>query len=643
MTYTETSSRPTTDDASDVSRTTTNSFGQAAPKPFRSWFSASIAASTAALQACGGGGESPLPNGSSGGISTPNVSAQATLTSAGRAAVTQTTVAGGASGPLNWWRTYVTPSDDSDAVRYLLQAQFSASETDIQSVRTLGYAGWLAKQFDVPAGLRAWDWLNARGYSNLATNTFYNTYPADHALWNQLIASPDALRKRVTLALSEIFVISTNGINTAWPSFVVGSWWDMLSDNAFGNFRKLLEDVTLHPAMGNYLNIRGSQKENAAGRQPDENYAREIMQLMTIGLVNLNANGTTAGWKATDTYQQSDVINLARVFTGYDFDWTGVTQSVAASGEMLPSLEFTKRPMVQYANLHSTLEVKFLGVTIPAGTDGPTSRKIALDTLFNHGNVGPFIGKQLIQRLVTANPSPSYVARVSQAFADNGKGVRGDLAAVIAAVLLDDEARGPAGLVSSTYGHVREPMVRMVQWARQFGLTSASGSWKIGDLSSPGLLGQSPLRSGSVFNFFRPGYVPPSTAIASRGLVAPEFQLVNETSVSAYLNLLQGAIYNGIQVSAPNIPQYVWQGPFVYDMQAAYTVEKTLATDAAALVARLNLVLTANQLSASTVALMVSALNANPVTSTTSDALKFNRVCSAVLMVMASPEYLVQK
>jgi uncharacterized protein (DUF1800 family) len=221
---------------------------------------------------------------------------------------------------------------------------------------------------------------------------------------------------------------------------------------------------------------------------------------------------------------------------------------------------------------------------------------------------------------------------VAAVFVNNGKGVRGDLAAVLFAVLLDDEARGPQGLSAPEFGKLREPMVRLVQWARTFAATSTSGAWKIGDLSNASTqLGQSPLRSPSVFNFFRPGYVPPASTL-SPGSVAPEFQLVNESSVGGYLNYMTGVISNGI----PN-------GTISGDIKAAYTAELAVVTDATALVQRLNTLLCAGQLSSATQTLIVSALNATPVTATSTDAVKRNRICAAVLMVMASAEYLVQK
>jgi hypothetical protein len=243
----------------------------------------------------------------------------------------------------------------------------------------------------------------------------------------------------------------------------------------------------------------------------------------------------------------------------------------------------------------------------------------------------------MIQRLVTSNPSPAYIQRVANVFANNGSGVRGDLAFVFSAILLDDEARAPAGLTATEYGKLREPMLRFVQWARTFGATSSSGGWRISDLSDAGTeLGQSPLRSPSVFNFFRPGYVPPGTSLTA-GKVVPEFQIVTETSVSGYLNYMMSVIYSGIG-------EYV-SGTKVGDVKASYTNELATAivTNATALVDRLNLLLCAGQLSSTTRSNIIAALNTTPVTGTSTATVKLQRVSAAVLMVMASSEYLVQK
>ncbi|CAB5723879.1 Protein of uncharacterised function (DUF1800) [Delftia tsuruhatensis] len=545
--------------------------------------------------------------------------------------------------------TTATPASDEEAARFLLQAQFSATDEEIAALRAKGYGPWLAEQFAQPIGTTGTAWLMQRGYGVAATGTRYDnvSYPADFMLWNQLFVERDAVRKRVALALSEIMVVSTTGLEQPWSIFLASGYWDLLNQHAFGNFRALLEAVTLSPAMGVYLSTRGNQKEDArTGRQPDENYAREVMQLFTIGLYRLNPDGTEqrdGSGNRIDTYSAADVSNLARVFTGYDYD-TSKNQPTTLGGSTVTGLQQALLPMAFNAARHSTLAATFLGTTVSAGASGDAALKTALDTLFNHPNVGPFIGRQLIQRLVTSNPSPAYVGRVAAAFADNGSGTRGDLRAVIAAVLLDPEARGAAGLANPQYGRLREPMVRFVQWGRTFGLQSARGSWKIDNLSDPATrLGQSPLRSGSVFNFFRPGYVPPSTTLATAGSVAPEFQIVTETSVSGYLNFMQNVIRFGYYVNAPDLPQGGSSAANGFDITCSYANLLPLVGDATALVRKVALLLSAGQVSAATQARIVAALDATPVTATSSAAARLNRVAAAVLLVMASPEYLVQK
>ena len=587
------------------------------------------ALAAAALAACGGGG--------GGGSSTGGTSG-----GAGTGGGTTGGSTGGVGIKLSTaGYNFLTPLTDEDAARFLLQAQFSASDADIAAVRSSGFAPWLEAQLARTNGLTGWDWLESQGYGDvLSTNNYYdNSYPADYMIWNQLMTSPDTLRKRVVLALSEYFVVSLTGLDFAWRSHAMANYWDTLAANAFGNYRDLLEAVTLNVAMGYYLNTKGNKKEDSSGRQPDENYAREVMQLFTIGLVQLNLDGTPkldATGKKIDTYTPSDVSNLARVFTGFDVDQSQNVNTVipqtGGGNRTVGNTAFARLRMVQTAANHSNLAATFLGTTVVANTAGSAALKTALDTLFNHPNAAPFFCKQMIQRLVTSNPSPAYVQRVATVFSNNGAGQRGDLARVFAAILQDDEARGPAGLVAPEFGKLREPILRFVQWGRTFGVASVSGAWKIGDLSNAGTqLGQSPLRSPSVFNFFRPGYVPPSTAL-SAGAVAPEFQLVTESSVGGYLNYMMGVISNGLNSN---------------DISAAYTGELGVVDDPVALVRRVNLLLCAGQLSAANQTLIATALAATRVDTGGSAngnlTLRKNRVYAAVLMVMASAEYLIQK
>jgi uncharacterized protein (DUF1800 family) len=355
------------------------------------------------------------------------------------------------------------------------------------------------------------------------------------------------------------------------------------------------------------------------------------MQLFTIGLYELELDGTmrlSRSGEPVPTYGQSDVSNLARVFTGWDFDMRGDVPHPYV-GRMVPGTAYTRKPMSLNQSLHSTLDKTFLGVTINGSTPGKQALQIALDTLANHPNVAPFFCRQLIQRYVTSNPSPAYVRRVAEAF----RASAGRLGVALRAVLLDPEARASANLLHPTWGKLREPVHRFVQWARTFGVKSANGLYEIGDLSTPNnplldgqhYIGQSPMRSPSVFNFFRPGYIPPS--FAGSQLMAPEFQIVNETTVAVWVNYMHGAVMYGIRG----------------DMLPNYQTEIGIAVDSGTLVNHLNLHLAAGQLAPSTVQRIKTALDALPVYSDSPDAGKRVRVAAAILMVICCPEYLCQK
>jgi uncharacterized protein (DUF1800 family) len=508
-----------------------------------------------------------------------------------------------------------------ESSRLMAQATFGADRAEIDRAADIGINAWLDEQFAMPRTQSHVDWLRAQG-----VEVFDNRFASqqiDYSLWRKFLSSPDQLRQRMVYALSQIFVVSTDAMDGYWPQFSLASYVDLLETHAFGNFRTLLEAVTLSPAMGDYLSMRGSRKADTQGRQPDENYAREVMQLFTIGLVQLNADGTPrlTNGRTTDTYVQADVTGLSRVFTGWD--------RVPAGSEIEQSAQQLLAPMVNTAARHEDGSKVFLGTTIAAGTTGTNSLRSALDVLFNHANVGPHIGRQLIQRLVTSNPSPAYVASVSAAFADNGSGVRGDLKAVLRAVLTHAEARQVnTARADSGYGKLREPVLRFTQWARASKANSASGQWKLGSLSDPASrLGQSPLRSPSVFNFYRPGYVPPNTSIATASRVAPEFQITTESSVAGYLNFMQNAISTTSGVNGT-------------DILPNYSVWLALAGNPPALADEANLVLAAGQLPAARVNLIQGAIAAMP---STSDTDKRRRVQAALLLTLAAPDYLVMK
>jgi uncharacterized protein (DUF1800 family) len=503
---------------------------------------------------------------------------------------------------------------ETGAARFLGQTTMGATAEAIARVRALGFEGWLNEQFAMPRSQTLWDWLVANGY-NVATN-INNQQGFDAAVWSQLITAPDQLRQRVGMAVLDFLVVGISGVANNYPQFSTAAYIDVLLDNAFGNYRTLLDQITTNAAMGAYLTFVGNRKANArTGAQPDENYARELLQLFSIGLYELNMDGSLrmSGGAPIETYTPDDISGLARVWTGWTLDSTENTTP-----------DRYRRPMIIAPTQHETGPKSFLGKTIPIDTSGIDSKTMALDTIFAHPNVAPFVAKQLIQRLVTSNPTPAYVGRVAAVFADNGAGVRGDMKAVIRAILLDSEARDDSGAAASTtFGKVRDPVQRLTGWARAYGATSPSNAWAIGDMSSATRLAQSPGRSGSVFGFFRPGYTPPNTVIADAGLVAPELQLANETTVIGYVNTMQTLIAAGIG-----------------DVRANYTELLAKAASSQALVDDINLMLAAGQLRAETLAQIRAAVDS---IGSVASADLLSRVHTALLLVMASPDYLVQK
>lgn len=502
------------------------------------------------------------------------------------------------------------PPTAAEASRFLAQASMGATRAEIDKVVSRGYSGWIDDQIAMARPTSYWDWLVAGGYNAASNISSYAGF--DAMVWSQLIGAPDQLRQRVVTALLDILVVGIDGLNAQWRPFLMAAYMDVLADNAFGNYRTLLGAVTTSAAMAYYLTFLNNRKaDTRTGAMPDENYARELMQLFTLGLYRLNSDGTqqTSNGAPIDTYTQADVTQLARVFTGLQ---------LANSDNSTP--DRMRLPLVMTASLHETGTSTVLGASIN-GANGMGSVDAALDTIFAHPNVPPFIGKLLIQRLVTSNPSPAYVARVAAVFADNGKQVRGDLAAVVRAVLLDSEARGSAALTKAEAGRLRTPVERLTGWARAFGATSPSNAWAIGDTTSgTSRLGQGIGRAPSVFNFYRPGYIPPATALAGAGLVAPEFQITNEQSVVGYVNFMYSLVANGIG-----------------DVKADYTAILTKAGDSAALVDEVNVLLAAGQLSGATVASIRAAVDSVATTATNA---AINRVGIAIMLTLASPDYL---
>ncbi len=448
------------------------------------------------------------------------------------------------------------------AARFLVQAAFgpdqdSAADADlipenVEEVTALGFSAWIDAQFARPATF-------LQPFTEAAaTIPEFAVDPKSAAWWNRAMGAAksrpggpavayDPLRQRVAFCLSQIFVVSDRP-ETLWAQPVgMANYYDVLVAGAFGNYRDLLYNVTRHPVMGFFLSALKNQKPDPVNNIfPDENYAREVMQLFSIGLWELNADGTRRkDVRGNDipTYDNVAITNFARVFTGMSF---------ADGASFINAAENWAAPMKMWDAYHD-LGAKTLlrGLTLPArpasapdiGTAGLADLDAAIDNIFNHPNVGPFVARQLIQRLVTSNPTPAYIGRVAAAFANNGSGVRGDMKAVIRAILLDDEARNPAHMSEPTFGKMREPFLRVVNVARAFDASAPWGFYQLDAFTLDHY--EEPMKAASVFNFFLPGYTPPGE-IQAAGLVAPEFQILNATSAISAPNYYQRAILGGL-------------------------------------------------------------------------------------------------
>lgn len=526
-----------------------------------------------------------------------------------------------------------TASSAAEASRFLGQTTFGPTVDSIENLTGNTYTSWLHSQFNLPVtSMRAAFDVE----QSLSPDAAPNRDWIFELFWQHAVTADDQLRQRMAFALSQIFVISLRDGGVASSPRGAADFYSRLATHAFGNFRTLLEEVTLHPMMGLYLSHLGNEKGDlASGRVPDENFAREVMQLFTIGLTELNADGSprlSADNKPIDTYKTSDVQGLARVFTG--FSWNGPDKELGRFQGWIPAPDRDILLMQAYPDMHSTKQKTFLGTTIAQSNvaDPPGDLQVALDALFNHPNVGPFISKQLIQRLVSSNPSAAYIERVASAFNDNGQGVRGDMKAVLTAILIDSEARSLHTVNQQTSGRLREPILRFAHWMRSFNATSVSGRYKILGTDDPATsLGMTVLRSPSVFNFYRPGYVPPQTPIADANLVSPEMQITHQTSVAGYLNSMLATIEIG--------------GGFNYDIKTDFPYSLTLADDTQALINHVDLLLTHGAMSVSLNQLIADAVDTIVLSQGGSErqAQLLKRVQIAVTLAMSSPEYIVQK
>ncbi len=529
----------------------------------------------------------------------------------------------------------------ADAARFLAQAAFGAAPEDLAPLAQSGFAAWLTQQRALPIS-------RVRPYlEQIRTDVFTNNPPADTVPYHRpvvndfastanlstawmrnIVFGPDQLRQRVAWSLSQIMVVSFNSVARLFQNGVVmADYYDTLAQHALGNFRDLLLAVSLHPAMAYFLSSLGNEKADPASNQyPDENYAREVMQLFTIGLWELGPDGEQkrdANNNPIPTYDNADVEELARVFTGLWF----AGKTWPTDGANFPSQWLTEFALAMFEAQHDRgAKTIFHGKpwqrVLPAGVNGVQDITATIDALVAHPNTAPFISKALIKFLVTSNPSPAYVKRVADVFVDNGAGVRGDLFAVVKTILLDNDARNQAQLSNPRHGKLQEPLVRVARLVRAFHAGKTTPNLQFWGLAKPGALMQWPAFSPSVFNFFAPGYRHLGL-LAQNGLTSPEFQILNSVSVATGSNMFAEFVDSLLhQRLAGGTPR------FEFD----FAPERALASNPNALADRLNLLLCNGLMGAGTRQRIVDGINGLPASDDE------ERVRLAVWLTAVSPE-----
>ena len=529
---------------------------------------------------------------------------------------------------------FKSPSETS---RFLGKATFGATQAEIDRLTGTNVSDWIKAEFEKPASAYLQPLIDEAKSREKGKEIRIRAVPDQ--FYNVAISGDDQLRQRMVFALSQI-VVASGDSELRFQPLAMGDYVQALSDHAFGNYRDLLEEVTYTPAMGIYLTYIANRKgDAAAGRVPDENYAREILQLFSIGLLELNIDGTNkldSKGNPIEVYGNEDITGLAKVFTGLSTRGSGFLRYYD-----LP--EAIHEPMIVFPEWHSPLEKTFLNLTIPAGTPAEQSIDMAIDEIFNHPNVGPFVSKQLIQRFTTSNPEPAYVARVATAFNTGsftlpdgsvvGTGQRGDMKPTIAAILLDKTVTIAPETAPENFGKIREPILRLTNWARAFNETTPNASDE--DIFNYyGIIEQTAFTSPSVFNFYRPGYVAPSTETGAAGLLAPELQITNESTAIGYINFINAFIYD----FSPNIsgdPENGIKGDYSAALALAHTPQELLDY--------LDLLLTANSLGADAKARILGMMEQIPIRPAYKDKDLNSRVRIATSMVMSSPGYLVQR
>jgi len=507
----------------------------------------------------------------------------------------------------------------SDAARFLQQSTWGPTLNMISLVQVLGYEQFLYQQFTMPmSSYPTLALVPSTPAVDCPANSIcrrdnYTLYPIQTTFFTNALYGNDQLRQRVAFALHQIFVVGGVDIGQGYPSRFT-PYLQILDRDAFGNFRQLLYDITLNAAMGNYLDMANNNKT-----APNENYAREVLQLFTLGLNRLNPDGSLirdAQGQAIPTYDQATVSAFARVFTGWTFalpQTTGITNYVD--------------PMRAVQSNHDTGTKTLLrGITLPASQTALKDLNDALDNIFQDPNVGPFIGRQLIQHLVTSNPSPAYIARITAVFNDNGLGMRGDLQAVVKAILLDPDARANDGSALQT-GQLMHPALFITNLLRAFGARSANGSGQSDGYLDPQSvnMGMDVFSPPSVFSYFSPfGSAPDSS------LRGPEFGLLNTSTAVRRANFVNTMVFSRIAVGA-NYPF----NPSGTSLNLS--LFEQLAADPAALVDSLNTLMMSGRMSTEMRAGVINAVQAVVSTNT------LKRVRTAVYLIATSSQYQVER
>ncbi len=530
-----------------------------------------------------------------------------------------------------------------EASRFLSQASFGADMNLINEVADLGIENWIDQQMNTPItyytdtlesiynesfGIYVANGGDSANYPNRP-----NHVHMDYAWWQNNMTAKDLLRQRVAYSLSQICVISLEGTLGSYASGVA-NYYDILVRNSFGNYKDLLLEVSLHPAMGNYLSHLNNPKTDSINNIfPDENYAREIMQLFSIGLYKLNVDGSYQldnNNNPIPTYDNDDIKEFAKIFTGLGIGARRDTNNTYF-GLGLYIADLTV-PMQMYEDWHEPGPKNLLdGYVVPSGQTGMQDIESAVDHLFNHPNVGPFIAKRLIQRLVKSNPTPSYIATVAGAFNNNGSGVRGDMKAVIKAILLHPEARSCSWSTNPDQGKLREPILKYTDFVKATGVMSPlENHWNYSYWFKEATA-QHPLRSQTVFNFYGPDYTP-SGMIADNGLVAPEFELFNTRTSIGFANQVYYWIESEILLRTAGYEDYTIGEPNL-------TPLSELAKSSDAILDYLDVVMTHGQLTDRTRGIIKETIDAN---STSLTQLGY-RVRLATYLILISPDYNILK